>query len=312
MPQNMFTTPAIHRRFAGWTLVALVLLGLAVSCGGSTGGMTSTGQVRVVTSLNLFADLIQHVGGDRVQVTALVPADADPHTYEPVPSQVAKVASAKLVVLNGLGLEQTLHDLIYNNVGGNVPIVVMSDGLSTLAGNAQEGETSNPHMWLNVQNAMRYVESIRDGLVAADPDGADAYRSNAAAYLTELDALDKETAAAIQTIPPERRKLVTFHDAYPYLAQRYGLEIVGFVLQSEGREASAQDLANLADQIRAQHVPAVFAEPEFNPQLLDTVAKEAGVTVKQLLSDAYAGNVHSYIELIRFDAQQLVQGLGSP
>jgi ABC-type Zn uptake system ZnuABC Zn-binding protein ZnuA len=159
---------------------------------------------------------------------------------------------------------------------------------------------------------MRYVEAIRDGLIAADPDGADVYRANAAAYLTDLDALDKETAAAILTIPPQNRKLVTFHDAYPYFAQRYGLEIVGFVLQSEGREASAQDLANLVDQIRAQHVPAVFAEPEFNPQLLDTVAKEAGVQVKTLLSDAYADNVHSYVDLIRFDAQQLVDGLGSP
>jgi ABC-type Zn uptake system ZnuABC Zn-binding protein ZnuA len=263
----------------------------------------------VVTSLNLFADLIQHVGGDKVQVTALVPADADPHTYEPVPSQVAKVADADLVVINGLGLEQTLHDLIYNNVRGGVQIVQMSDGLPTLAGNAAEGETSNPHLWLNVQNGMHYVESIRDSLVAADPQDADAFRANAAAYLAELDALDKETAAAIQTIPAEQRKLVTFHDAYPYLAQRYGLTVFGFVVQSEGKEASAQDLANLIDQVRAQHVSTVFAEPEFNPQLLDTVAKEANVQVKQLLSDAYSGNVHSYVDLIRFDAQQLVEGL---
>jgi ABC-type Zn uptake system ZnuABC Zn-binding protein ZnuA len=297
---------------AGVVLAALALVSVTASCGGGSGDKSSTGQVPVVTSLNLFADLIQNVGGDRVQVTALIPADADPHTYEPVPSQVAKVAKAKLVVVNGLGLEQTLHDLIYNNVGGDVPVIQMTDGLSALAGNAAEGEVSNPHMWLNVQNGMRYVEKIRDGLITVDPINADVYRSNAAAYLSDLDKLDKDTAAAIQTIPPERRKLVTFHDAYPYLAQRYGLEIVGFVLQSEGREASAQDLANLADEIRAQNVPTVFAEPEFNPQLLDTVAKEAGVQVKQLLSDAYTENVHSYVELMQFDAQQLVEGLGSP
>ncbi|HUS81642.1 MAG TPA: metal ABC transporter substrate-binding protein, partial [Dehalococcoidia bacterium] len=292
-------------------LVALALVGVAASCGASSNG-SDGGEVRVVTSLRLFADFIQHVGGDRVQVTALVPADADPHTYEPVPSQVAKVADADLVVVNGLGLEQTLHDLIYNNVGGDVPVVQMSDGLSTLAGNAQEGETVNPHVWLNVQNAMHYVESVRDGLIAVDPAGAGVYRSNAASYLAELDALDKETAAAIQTIPPERRKLVTFHDAYSYLGQRYGLEIVGFVLESEGREASAKDLANLADEIRAQHVPAVFGEPEFNPRLLETVAEEAGVQVRQLLSDAYTENVHSYVDLMRFNAQQLVKGLGLP
>lgn len=297
---------------AASALVTSMLVGSVVSCGGSSGGNGSTGKIQVVTSLSLFADLIQNVGGDRVQVTALIPADADPHTYEPVPSQVVKVAKAKIVFINGLGLEQTLHDLIYNNVGNGVPIIQMTDGLPALAGNAAEGEANNPHMWLNVQNGMHYVESIRDGLIAADPDGADVYQANAANYLAELDTLDKDTAAAIQTIPPERRKLVTFHDAYPYLAQRYGLQIVGFVLQSEGKEASAQDLANLADEIRAQNVPTIFAEPEFNPQLLDTVASEAGVKVRQLLSDAYAGNVHSYVELIQFDAQQLVAGLGSP
>jgi manganese/iron transport system substrate-binding protein len=266
--------------------------------------------VRVVPSLTLFADLVQHVGGDRVQVTALVPADADPHTYEPAPAKVKDVTKADLVVINGLGLEETLHDLIYNNVGSGVPIVEMADGLPVLAGNPSEGETGNPHMWLNVQYAMRYVEEIRDGLIAVDPEGADVYRANAAAYLTELDSLDKETAAAIDTIPPERRKLVTFHDAYPYLAQRYGLEVVGVVVEAEGREPSAQDLANLADQIRAQHVPAVFAEPEFNAQLVETVAQEAGVQVRTLLSDAYAGDVHSYVELIRFNVMQLTEGLG--
>ena len=131
-------------RLTSLALVTLVLLGLAASCGGSSSGKASNGKVPVVTSLNLFADLIQNVGGDRVQVTALVPAAADPHTYEPVPSQIAKVADAKLIVINGLNLEQTLHDLIYNNAGGGVPIIVMSDGLSTLAGNAAEGEASNP------------------------------------------------------------------------------------------------------------------------------------------------------------------------
>ncbi len=196
-------------------LIALAIAGLAVACGGSGSPKAAGGQVRVVTSLALFADFIQHVGGDRVQVTALVPADADPHTYEPAPAKVKDVTKADLVVINGLGLEQTLHDLIYNNVRGGVPIVQMSDGLPILAGNPQEGETGNPHLWLNVQYAMRYVESIRDGLIAADSEGADAYRANAAAYLEELDALDKEVAAAIETIPPERRKLVTFPYVIP-------------------------------------------------------------------------------------------------
>jgi ABC-type Zn uptake system ZnuABC Zn-binding protein ZnuA len=296
--------PAVRLRSAALALVTVALVGLTVSCGANSGGKSAAGKVRVVTSLDLFADFIQHVGGERVQVTALVPADADPHTYEPVPSQAAKVADADLIVINGVGLEQTLHNLIYNNVRGGVQIAQMSDGLPVVA--------DNPHLWLNVQYAMHYVESVRDGLIAADPAGADVYRSNAAAYLTELDTLDKQTAAAIETIPPDRRKLITYHDAFPYLAQRYGLEVVGVVVQSEGSEPSAQDLARLLDEIRAQHIPVVFAGPEFNSQLLDTVAREAGAQVKMLLSDTYADNIHSYVELMSFDAQQLVEGLGSP
>lgn len=266
--------------------------------------------MKVVTSIELFADLIRNVGGDRVQVTALVPPGADPHTYEPAPPQAAKVAQADLVVINGLNLEETLHDLIQNNVGGSVPVVEMAGGLPVIG--AASGTPGNPHLWLNVQNAMHYVESIRDALIQVDPAGADVYRANATAYLQELDALDKETAAAIATIPPERRKLVTFHDAYPYLAQRYGLELVGVAEESPGQEPSAGDLAALTDKIRSQNVPTVFAEPEFNAAVLQAAASEAGVKVKTLLSDAYADNVHSYVELIRFDAQQLVEGLGSP
>jgi len=296
-------------------LIALVLLapalaGSAVACGGSGNETAAGGQVRVVTSLEIFADFIRHVGGDRVQVTALVPGHADPHTYEPAPAKVKDVTKADLVVINGLGLEETLHDLIYNNVGSGVPIVEMADGLPVLAGNPREGETGNPHLWLNVQYAMRYVERIRDGLIAVDPEGADVYRANAGAYLNELDALDKEVAADIQSIPPERRKLVTFHDAYPYFAERYGLEVVGVVVESPGREPSARELARLTDRIRSEKVTVVFKEPEFDAKMLETAAEDADVKVRTLLSGAYVDGVHSYVELIRFNVMQLTAGLG--
>ncbi len=295
---------------ASLVLLALVLSGLAAACGGSSGDKAAGGQVRIVTSLELFADFIRHVGGDRVQVTALIPGNADPHTYEPAPSQVAKVTKADLVIINGLGLEKTLSSLIENNVHGGVSIIKMADGLPVLAGDPKEGETGNPHLWLNVQYAMRYVEKIRDALVEVDPEGTAIYQANAATYLEELDALDKETAAAIESIPPERRKLVTFHDAFPYFAERYGLEIVGVVVESPGREPSARELANLTDKIRSQQVRTVFDEPEYNASMLEMAAKEAGVKMKTLLSHAYTANVHSYVELMRFDVQQLVEGLG--
>ena len=155
-----------------------------------------------------------------------------------------------------------------------------------------------------------YVERIRDMLIGLDPAGQAVYEANAAAYLEQLGNLDREMESAVQAIPPERRKLVTFHDAYAYLAARYGLEVVGVVVPSPGQEPSAQDIARLTETIRDEGVPAVYTEPEFNSDVLGAAASEAGVRVLDLLSDAYADGVHSYVELMRYDLKQLQEGLG--
>jgi manganese/iron transport system substrate-binding protein len=292
--------------------VVLAALAATTACGG--GGeeeeVPAASHVRVVTSLELFGDLIEHVGGDRVQITSLVPGGADPHTYEPVPSQVADVTKADVVLVNGLGLEQTLQNVIENNVGADVPVVVMSEGLSPLdVGEEGEHGEGNPHLWLNVRYAMHYVERIRDAIIQVDPAGETEYRAAADAYLAELEALDGEVADAIETIPPERRKLVTFHDAFPYFAERYGLDVVGFVIRSPGREASAGEIADLVEEIRGEDVPAVFKEPQLQARVLELAADEAGVEVCTLYSGALDGEVDSYVKLMRHDADELVRCL---
>jgi zinc/manganese transport system substrate-binding protein/manganese/iron transport system substrate-binding protein len=168
----------------------------------------------------------------------------------------------------------------------------------------------NPHLWLDVQNGMTYVERIRDALITVDPAGADVYRANADSYLAELRTLDEEVAAAVESIPPERRKLVTFHDAYPYLAQGYGLEIVAAVVESPGQEPSAQDVADLTQAIEDEAVPAVFTEPQFSARILDLAADDASVDVCVLYSDALTDDVASYVDLMRFNARELARCLG--
>jgi ABC-type Zn uptake system ZnuABC Zn-binding protein ZnuA len=223
---------------------------------------------------------------------------------------VAEIAQADVVVLNGLGLEETLRGVIENNVGGDVPVVEMAQGLPVIEESHSDGdEIGNPHLWLNVRHAMRYVERVRDALVEVDPQAAEVYRSNADAYLEELSALDEEIATAMESIPVERRKLVTFHDAFPYFAERYGLEVVGVVVEAPGREPSPKELAQLVDRIRSEGVPAVFNEPQFAGTILEAVARDTGVEVKTLLTGSFAGRVESYIEMMRFDAQEIVQGL---
>jgi len=302
--------PSPRRSFLALAALALATNILATSCYGGAAAKND-GKMRVVTSAELFADFIRNVGGDRVKVTALVPGHADPHTYEPVPKRVQDVANAHLVIINGVGLEETLMGLITNNVGKDVPVVEMAAGLPLIGGDANE-PTGNPHLWMNPQYAMHYVEQIRDALVRVDPAGEPTYRANADVYLQQLSALDGEIAVAMASIPQDRRKLVTFHDSFPYFAQRYGLEVAGTVVEAPGREPSAREMARLEDRIRADGIHVVFKEPELNAQLLEMVAQDAGAKVMTLLNVAYADNVHSYVELMRFDAQQLVEGLGSP
>lgn len=283
-----------------YAVAALVLLSVfvAAACGG--GNDDESGRLRVVTSLEFLADFARQVGGDRVEVKALLPSGADPHTYELTPGRVADIARADVVFVNGLGLEGNVLGVIEENAGG--PVVELSAGLDTI--------NDNPHLWLDARNAARYVEAIRDALVEQDVDGSADFAANAGAYIAELDALDSNFEGAIGSIPPERRKLVTFHDAFPYLAQRYGLEIVAVAVTSPGQEPSARDVGELAETLRSEDVPAVFAEPQFSANVLELAADDAGVRVFDLLSDAYTEGVDSYIGLMQFNMRQLQEGLG--
>lgn len=282
----------------------------------------ATPRLQVLTSIAVLADLARNVGGDRVEVRSLVPAGTDVHTFQPTPRDLEMIAAASVVFLNGLGLEQAAGPIIRNNVGQGVPVVELTDGLETVAANGhdeddretQDGHDSlragdNPHLWLDPRNAARYVEKIRDTLSVIDRPGAEIYRQNTETYLARLRELDREIEAQLAAIPPQRRKLVAFHDAFPYLARRYGLELVGVVLKSPGREPSAQEVAELVQRIRDLGVPAVYTEPQFNARILELAARDAGVRVLSLYSDALDQRVSTYVEMMRYNARQLADGL---
>ena len=276
----------------------LLLVALFATACASEGPQPDDG-VRVVTSLEIFADLVRNVGGERVAVTALLPSGADPHTYEPTARQVTDIARADVAFVNGLGLEGSVLGVIEEHAGG--PVVELAQGLETL--------DDNPHLWLDVGNAARYVERIRDALIGRDEAGRSAYETNAEAYLAELGALDREVQEAVASIPPESRKLVTFHDAFAYLAERYGLEVVA-VVASPGQAPNARQVARLTETLESEGIRAAFKEPQLNADVLELAAGDAGVPLLDLLSDAYTEGVGSYLELMRFNANQLVEGLG--
>jgi ABC-type Zn uptake system ZnuABC Zn-binding protein ZnuA len=288
------------------TGLAGIVLVFLLACGSSDDDQ-ATADIQVVASLEVFADMVRNVTGDRADVEALLPSGADTHTYELPPSRAAKVAEADITFVNGLGLEEASGDVIRNSAEG--PVIELAEGLPTLdAGDEDHGSGGNPHLWLDAQLAMRYVETIRDAMIEVDPEGRSNYDSNADAYLDELALLDGEFVAAVEAIPAENRNLVTFHDAYVYMADRYGLRVTAVVAPSPGQEPSARDIADLVRELEG--LPAVFKEPQFNADVLELAAGDVGVQVRDLLSDAYVDDVDSYIDLMEFNMNQLLEGLG--
>jgi ABC-type Zn uptake system ZnuABC Zn-binding protein ZnuA len=283
----------------------LLLLGLA-ACGGQDGG---DGRLRVVTTLPLFADFVRQVGGDRVEVTSLLPSGADPHTYEPSPQDVRRVAEADLVFANGLDLEPAaLKTVAANARKGSVVLL----GEEAKKAPFQPFIPDDPHLWMHPLLGSVYARSVAAHLGDADPEGRAQYEDGYTRFDKEIQDADSYVRAKVAGIPPEKRKLVTTHDAFGYLAQAFGLKVVAVVAPGPGQETTPARVAELAQAIRQEGVPAVFQEPQAAAEgkVLEQAAADAGVQVCTLYSDSLDDRVSSYVELLRFDGQELARCLG--
>lgn len=295
-------------------LSTLFLLSLVAGCAPAGGASPSpAGSLSVVTTSTVFGDLIRNVGGDLVSVTSLVPAGADVHTFAPKPADLRAVTASRLIVMNGLGLDDWLRDTITNAAASGTPLVELAvdlAGVELLPG--EEPGEQNPHLWMAVPNAILYVDRIEAALKAADPANAEAYVRQATAYRARLTALDATVRQRIEQIPAADRKLVTFHDALPYFAHEYGLEVVGVAVDAPGQDPSAGEIAKLIEAIKAAGVKAIFSESQFPTALVDQIAAETGATVVADLYDDSLGDppVTSYEAMITWDVDQLVKALG--
>ena len=293
-----------------------VLAGLLLGCqaagrtpgapGGSTAGVDA---IKVVTTTTVFADIVENVGGARVSVSSIIPPGVGPEDYEPKPDDARKLTDADLIVSNGVGLDDFLNRLLASGSGGETPHLVLGDGIPVLT---VDGE-ANPHFWLDPTLVKQYyLPAIATKLTELDPAGKAAYAANSASFGAALDALDAELKARVATIPAANRKLVTFHDAFPYFARHYGFELVGVVLENVGQDPGAADLAALVEKVKAAHVRAVFSEAQFNPKLSQTLAQEAGITnvVTTLYNDALGpAPADTYLGLMRWNVDQIVMAL---
>lgn len=293
-------------------------------------------KLRVATTTGIVADVVRNVGGDAIEVTALIPVGADPHSYTPTPQDLRDLNNADVVFVNGLGLEESLLPIL-QNLDRPVPLVSVNMGVETLIlgdshrhdeeehgedtdGAAEpddeghEAGSADPHTWFSVPNVMTWTENVTEALSALDPAKSDVYATGAAAYLEKLAELDAELRAQADAVPADRRKLVTDHVALAYFAAEYGFETVGSVLPSLSTlaAASAQELAALQEAMEAEGVRAVFVGTTVNAQTARQLASDLGIPVVELYTGSLSeegGPAATYVELMQYDAARIVEAL---
>lgn len=304
---------------------SIILIATLGGCQRAPGGGARAG-AQIIATESFLADMTRQVVGNRFSVRSLIPPGVEPHGYEPTPQDIAAVAEARLIVANGAGLESFLERLIAN-AGGKRPIVEASRGLASRTareGEAAEGEgpsrgaatEPDPHFWLDPTLAVKYVENIRDAVIALDPSNAELYRQNSQTYIAKLEELDRWIARQVASVPAGERRLVTNHESLGYFADRYGFRIVGTIIPSVSADAepSARQLARLVDGLRAARAKAVFLETGSNPKLARQVAEEAGIRVvtelyTHSLSDP-SGPAATYLTMMEQNVKIIVPALG--
>lgn len=299
----------MSRRASFSLLLTLLLTAPIVGCG----RQSSSSGVSVVATTTQIADLAATIAGPDAAVRGLLAANTDAHDYEPTPGDAGAVADADLVLINGIGLDGWI-DQVSESAGGDARTVVVTDGISRRRGD-EESPNGDPHVWMDPRNAITMVATIRDAFVATDPDNADGYAARAEALTGRLRALDRELAARIATVPSAKRKIVTDHDAFGYLTDRYGIRVVGTVIPSLSTDAEpgAAELAKLAATVRREGVRVVFAEAGSDPALAGALAAEAGAILgEELYADSLgpAGSPGAtYIGMMRHNMGALVTGM---
>ncbi len=268
----------------------------------------SAATIKVVTSFSILADLARNVGGDRVEVTAIVGPGGDAHVYEPKPEDARNLAGADVVIVNGLGFEGWIERLV-DASGYKKSVVVASDGIVA----AEMDGATDPHAWQNVQNVKIYVTTIADALCKIDSGACTVYTANAAAYAAKLDTLDAEIKSKVARVPENQRTVISSHDAFGYFARSYGVRFLAPEGISTDSEASAADVANLIRQIRADKASALFVENVSDPRLTEQIARETGLTVSgSLFSDSLSpadGLAATYIDMMRHNANMLTEAM---
>jgi ABC-type Zn uptake system ZnuABC Zn-binding protein ZnuA len=295
-------------------------------------GLTADERLKVVVTTNIVADVVSTIGGDAIEMTALIPLGADPHTYEPSPQDYKTMENAHVVFINGIGLEEAMSSTL-EQVAQRVPVVSLSENAALLTfasrednepdadsehdgeDDSHEHEAMDPHVWFDPWNVMVWTSNAAEAMSTLHPEQAVLFQANADAYRSELQALDRWIQDVVEELPEDRRRLVTDHFAFQYFAHRYGFEIVGAVIPaySTSAQPSAKEIAALVDAIRTLEVRAVFVGIGVNQRLAAQAAEDTGTALIPLYTGSLSsadGPAGTYLDLMRYDVGEIDQALG--
>ena len=302
-------------------LLAVAAAMFLASCGGESPARERGSRLSVVTTVAPITSIVASVVGDAADVRGVVPEGTNSHTFEPPPSVAEDFSSADVIFMNGLQLEEPTKELAQENKRDGTPVVELGD--RTLSPDRyvydfsfpKEGGKPNPHLWTNPPMARTYAEVVRDTMAKADPTNAALYRANFGGFAAAVDRFDAAMRTSFATVPPDHRKLLTYHDAYAYFAEEYGWEVIGAIQVSDFEDPAPKEVAALIDQVKAERVPAIFGSELFPSPVLERIGRETGVRYVDVLRDddlpGKPGDPeHSWFGLMRFDYVTMVEALG--
>ncbi len=302
------------RKYRAITVIACTLALAGVLLAGLAGCTTkgASGKLQVVATMFPMADLARQAGGDLVEVTMLLPAGASPHTFEPTPDQVKRVATADVFVENGLGVDFWADTILNSAQNPRLIKVIASDAIDPsqlLTDTLAASGSINPHVWNDPSLAQLELNAIRDAFIQADPANEAQYTANAAAYSRQLADLVPAINAELANL--KSRDLVTFHNGFAYFARAFNLNQAAVIAEFPGTEPTPSYLQQVVTTIKTLNVPAVFAESEFNPQAAQLIAQESGAKVYTIDPEGGADPaLDTLVKLLKSNASVIKQGLG--
>jgi ABC-type Zn uptake system ZnuABC Zn-binding protein ZnuA len=299
-------------------LIIILAASLLTACQGGINRSAGNSSIHVLAVETFLADIAQNVAGDAFVVDTLIPVGVDPHGFEITPQDLVKIQNADILIINGCGFESWIQDSISNVVAGKTVIESCKGLVSRIPGaNETPGDhgLTDPHFWLDPILVIQYVKNIRDGLISSNSERKDIYNTNSEKYINQLEELDRWIDKTVQTIPLDKRKIITNHESFGYFADRYHFQIIGTIIPSISSVASpsAQQLADLVNRIELTGTKVIFLETGSNPQLADQLAGETNIRV---VSNLYThsltllnGNAPTYIEMMKWNTNQIVEAL---